>query len=97
VGAQTAGLAVVYQALHRTRDADVALKRLEAEHAGDMAMYIAEVCAFRGQKAQAFTWLERAYVQKDIWLWQIKGDPLLRNLEGDPRYKAFVRKMNLPE
>jgi hypothetical protein len=27
----------------------------------------------------------------------IKSDPFLRNLESGPRYKAFLRKMNLPE
>jgi hypothetical protein len=62
-----------------------------------MAMWIAETYAFRGQKDQAFSWLARAYAQKDIFLWTIKGDPLLKNLEGDPRYRAFLHKMNLPE
>jgi hypothetical protein len=33
----------------------------------------------------------------DPTLYTIKGDPLLKNLEGDSRYKAFLRKMNLPE
>jgi hypothetical protein len=28
---------------------------------------------------------------------EIKGDPLLKNLEPDPRYKTFLRKMKLPE
>jgi hypothetical protein len=30
-------------------------------------------------------------------LYLIKGDPFFKNLDGDPRYKAFLRKMNLPE
>ena len=42
-------------------------------------------------------WLERAYQFRDEDLYSIKGDPQFRNLEGDPRYKAFLRKMNLPE
>ncbi len=42
-------------------------------------------------------WLERAYAQKDPYLAQIKGEWLLKNLEADPRYKAFLKKMNLPE
>ena len=50
-----------------------------------------------GSEDEAFKWLDKAYAQKDIFLWQIKGDPLLKKLEGDPRYKAFLRKMNLPE
>jgi hypothetical protein len=60
-------------------------------------MQIAEVHAFRNEKSQAFTWLERAFAQKDVNLWSIKGDPLLKDLEGDPRYGAFLRKMNLPQ
>lgn len=96
-GGRDAGLANVYQALHRGRDADTAIVKLESEHSGDLAMWIAEVYAFRGQKDLALTWLDRAYAQKDIYLWLIKGDPLFKNLEGDPRYSAFLRKMNLPE
>jgi hypothetical protein len=42
-------------------------------------------------------WLDRAYIQKDVELYWIKGDPLLKNLENDPRYKVFLRKMKLTE
>jgi hypothetical protein len=42
-------------------------------------------------------WLERAYSQKDPFLWQIKSISLMKRLETDPRYKAFLLKMNLPE
>jgi len=26
----------------------------------------------------------------------MKGDPLLKTLESDPRYRVFMRKMRLP-
>jgi hypothetical protein len=42
-------------------------------------------------------WLERAYAQKDSGLYAVKGDAMLKNIEGDPRYKAVLKKMNLPE
>jgi hypothetical protein len=45
----------------------------------------------------AFAWLDRAFAQKDINLYYIKGDPLLKRLVPDARSKAFLRKMNLPE
>jgi serine/threonine-protein kinase len=96
-GGQVAGLAVVYYALHRTRDADSALARLEAQNADDQPLEIAEVYAFRGQKDRAFVWLDRAYTQKEVNLTMLMGDPLLKSLEPDPRYKAFLRKMNLPD
>ena len=52
--------------------------------------------AFRGQRDEAFAWLERAYAQRDGGLAQMKGDPLLKNLEADPRYTAFLKRMRLP-
>ena len=79
------------------RGGDAWDRQIRTEHSADMAMGIAEAYAFGGQRDQAFNWLETAHAQKDIFLWAIKGDPFLKNLEGDPRYKAFLRKMNLPE
>ena len=49
------------------------------------------------RKDKAFDWLERAYRQRDGGLSDIKTDPPLANLRDDPRYNAFLRKMNLPE
>lgn len=97
LGGRSAGLAIVYHALHRDAEGDAELRKLESQHSGDMAMWIAEAHAFRGEKDAALSWLDRAYAQKDIFLWLIKGDPLFKNLYGDPRYKTFLRKMNLPE
>jgi hypothetical protein len=45
---------------------------------------------------EALKWLERAYAEKDSVLCIVKGDPAFKKIEGDPRYKAFLRKMNLP-
>jgi adenylate cyclase len=95
LGGRSAGLVVAYHALGRNKEAEAELKRLESEHAQDMAFWIAEVHAFCGRKDAAFDWLERALEQRDVFLWLIKGDPLLRSLESDPRYKPFLRKMNL--
>jgi hypothetical protein len=41
--------------------------------------------------------IDRAYSQKDPELNLIKSDPFFKNLKGDPRYKAFLHRMNLPE
>ena len=91
------GLSLVYHALGRKTESDAALALLIKEYAANDAGNIAEVYAFRGQSDEAMHWLERAYVQKDPVMAGIKGDTLLKNLQGDPRYKAFLRKMNLPE
>jgi hypothetical protein len=92
-----AGLPLVYHALGRHRESDAALAALESKYAREAAYQIAEVHAFRGEADLAFQWLERAYDQRDGGLVDIKGEPLLRGLAGDPRYKAFLRKMKLPE
>jgi hypothetical protein len=42
-------------------------------------------------------WLERAYVQKDCSLYFLKVEMPQVSLATDPRFKAFLRKMNLPE
>jgi TolB-like protein/Tfp pilus assembly protein PilF len=91
-----AGLALVYHAMKRNAESDAALARATKAYAGHWAYGIAEVHACRGEIDQAFNWLDRAYRQKDVVLYRIKGDPLLRNLESDARYKAFLRKMQLP-
>ena len=70
---------------------------LKSKYAGDMAYQIAEVHAFRGEADLAFEWLERAYDQRDGGVSEIKGSRLMRRLVGDPRYKAFLRKLKLPE
>jgi hypothetical protein len=63
----------------------------------DWPSEIARVYAFSGERDAAFEWLDRAYDARDETPYVIKDDPLLKNIEADRRYKAFLRKMNLPE
>jgi TolB-like protein len=91
------GLPLVFHALGRHGEADKAQAALKSKYAREWAYQIAEVHAFRGEADLAFEWLERAYAQRDSGVMDIKGDPLMRGLVGDPRYKAFLRKMKLPE
>jgi tetratricopeptide (TPR) repeat protein len=93
---RTYGLALTYFALNRRADADVALQEMIRIGAQDAAFQIAEIYGYRGEVDQAFQWLERAYVQRDGGLVEIKGDPLFRNLHNDPRWPAFLKKMKLP-
>jgi hypothetical protein len=96
-GGRDTGLGVVYHAMEREAESDAALSRLAREHANETAFEIAQAHAYRGEVDQAFAWLDRAYDQKDVELFWIKGDPWLKHLELDPHYRAFLRKMNLPE
>ncbi len=95
-GFRLQGLALAYHALARKEESDRALAKLITKYRPTMAFQIAQVFAYRGQSDLALVWLERAYVQHDTGLTGIKGDSLLKNLEGDPRYAAFLKKMRLP-
>jgi serine/threonine-protein kinase len=90
------GLALTYHALGRKKEGDEILKEFLEKYQNDWSYLIAELHAFRNEKDAAFEWLEKAYNKKDSWLYWLKGDPLLKNLKGDPRHKAFLMKMNLP-
>jgi TolB-like protein/Flp pilus assembly protein TadD len=92
-----AGLAMAYHALGRKADSDAMLARMLKEHADPYAAGIASVYAFRGQFDEAMRWLDRAYTQKDSGLVYVKVDAPFKKMGADPRYKAFLRKMNLPE
>ena len=90
------GQAVAYYALGRKKESDTALSELIAQYQTSAAFQIADVYAFRREPDQAFEWLERAYVQHDGGVASTKWDPLLKNLRGDPRYIAFLKKLHLP-
>jgi len=40
--------------------------------------------------------LDRAYVQHDTGVAETKSSTLLKNLRGDPRYAAFLKRLRLP-
>jgi DNA-binding winged helix-turn-helix (wHTH) protein/TolB-like protein len=87
---------IAYHALSRKKESDTALSELITKYHASMAHQIAEVYAFRNQSDEAFEWLERAYTQRDSGLIFTKVDPLLKSLHNDPRYAAFLKKLNLP-
>jgi len=88
--------AIAYHALGREKEADAALQELIAKYSERGAYQIAQVYAFRNQPDEAFVWLDRAYVLRDGELSITKVDPLLKNVHADPRYTAFLKKLNLP-
>ena len=94
---QLEGSAMALFASGRKAESDVRLTEAIRQNGGSWPSEIARVYAFRGEKDKAFEWLDRAFNYRDEDLFMIKDDPLFRNLEADTRYKAFLRKMNLPE
>jgi TolB-like protein len=78
-------------------EADAALKTLITRFADSEAYSVAMSYAQRGHYDLAMQWLERAYKQKEEETFiEIVGEPLFNNLAIDPRYKVFLKKMNLP-
>jgi adenylate cyclase len=94
---QRSGAALAYFALGRRVEANAALLEMERLDATTHASNIAEALAYRGEIDQAFAWLDRSYQERDYGITQLNHDPLMKSLHGDPRWKAFLRKMNLPE
>jgi TolB-like protein/DNA-binding winged helix-turn-helix (wHTH) protein/Flp pilus assembly protein TadD len=95
------GLALVYQALGRTADADAALVRLTAMSVSADPFRLAEVYAHRGDAEAAFRWLELATRPTDpvgVLLpasrnfWEMQASPWLVPLHADPRWAAWVRE-----
>jgi Tfp pilus assembly protein PilF len=90
-------IAILEHAAGHRAESDTTLQGLIAKHQNDCACQVAEVHGARSEADLAFDWLERAYVQRDGGLTQMKTDPLLRSLHVDPRWDAFVRKMGLAD
>jgi eukaryotic-like serine/threonine-protein kinase len=89
------GLAMVYSALDRRTDSDIALNSLQEQFASSDAYGIAEVHAYRGEVDDALQWLDRAYRQHDAQLLDVKADPLLQNLHRDARFQALLTRLKL--
>ncbi len=84
-------------AQRRVPESDAALEELIAIASETGAYQIAEIYGYRNDKDRAFEWLERARRQRDAGLPGLRADTLLRNLHDDPRWDAFLRKMDLAD
>jgi tetratricopeptide (TPR) repeat protein len=91
-----AGQAMAQHDMRHAAESQLALETLLAHH-GDIAAYqIAQVYAWRGQPEEAFQWLDRALVQRDGGLPDVKYDPAFRSLRTDERFGALLDKLGLP-
>jgi TolB-like protein/Tfp pilus assembly protein PilF len=82
--------------LGRRSEADADFAVLTKNAASDPFL-IATVYARRGDADHAFDWLERAYQRHDDNLTELKNSLSFGALHADPRYKAMLHKMKLPE
>ena len=91
------GIAVSEHSLGHAAESERALQELIVHHAQDNAYQIATAYAWRGEQDKAMEWLDRAYRQRESGLGDVKVSPFLASARGDPRFKAILRKMKLPE
>lgn len=89
-------LAVAQYVAGDRQAADTALADLIAKAREGFAYQIAEVYAVRGEKDEAFEWLQIAFDDRDAGMLGLLVDPLLRSLRDDPRYKNLLLKVGLP-
>jgi tetratricopeptide (TPR) repeat protein len=90
------GAVIAQHELGREDASRDALERLVARHARTSAYQIAQAYAWLGDLDSSFAWLDRSQANRDPGLHYVKYDALLRNLRGDPRYGALLRRMRLP-
>jgi TolB-like protein/Tfp pilus assembly protein PilF len=90
------GTALAQHDLGHAAESQAALDELTTRYATPSPYQIAEVHAWRGDRDQAFAWLDKAVQGRDGGLLLFLWDPLLRNLRGDPRFAAIQRQLNLP-
>src|SRR5207244_4931138 len=92
-----AGLAHVLALSGRRREAETIVAELEARARERYVTPVALCIAHLGLRNvdQVFHWLERAYEDRRGWLTYIKVDPIFDAVRDEPRYAAFLKRMNL--
>ena len=87
------GLAVSHAKLGNDVEAAAAMAELQAEY-GDNGLYQqAQVLAQTGETRRALDMLERAFAVGDSGLVLARGDPMLKPLRGEARFKALLKRM----
>jgi TolB-like protein/Flp pilus assembly protein TadD len=99
VSSMLAALACAYTRAGRIDEADGILVELERNKAGDdifvSSREIALIRAWRGDRAGAMDWLERAFEERAAFLSFIAVDTIWDDLRQEPRFQALVENIGL--
>jgi TolB-like protein len=89
----------VYAAAGKKAEAQKVLEELKELSKRRYVSPYSLACVYAGlnDKDQAFEWLERAYEERSFFMPLLKFETVLDNLHPDPRFKALVKRMDLPE
>jgi len=90
-----ASLAHAYVGIGRRAEAEKILRDLQQKaKTSYVSPYVtATIHAALGEKDEAFSYLEKAYEEKDLELtWSLKADSRIDNLRSDPRFEALWKR-----
>ncbi|HSJ14450.1 MAG TPA: BTAD domain-containing putative transcriptional regulator [Longimicrobiales bacterium] len=90
--------AYAYAAAGRSTEARAQLRALEEQGRDGIvpASVVARAYGALGERDAAFTWLERAYRERDGWLSFLAVDPAFDPLRADPRFGQLLARLGLP-
>jgi TolB-like protein/DNA-binding winged helix-turn-helix (wHTH) protein/Flp pilus assembly protein TadD len=88
-------LAWAYARLGRKSDAWTVLAR--AMESPSDPQGIAQVYFALGDREEGFKWLTRAFDDRENFLSFVKFDPAFDDLHNDPRFRALVARLNMPD
>ncbi len=88
--------AVALHSMGRKAESQAVLDLMLRDRRDEGPFQIATVYAWRGDKDQAFAWLERAMAVRDGGVMDLRLDPLVQGLASDPRFTALLSRLRLP-
>jgi len=89
--------AIALWKLDRKEESEAALATFIKDDADVGAFQIAEVYSARGDKDQAFAWLEKGYEQHSFQMQWLGVEPRWDSLRSDPRFADLMRRVGLPQ
>lgn len=89
-------LAHAYAASGNRAEAERLLVQLGQQKQRYVSPYtVATIYTGLGQKDQAFKWLDKAFEERDIWLMNLRVDPLFKTLRSDRRFSDLLGRIGL--
>jgi tetratricopeptide (TPR) repeat protein len=92
------GIGLTYARMGRTEKARELARELEQLSAVRYVapLDIAKTYMGLGETDTAFKWLEKAFEERDVWLFHLAVDPELDPLRNDTRFSHLLRRIGLP-
>jgi len=84
-------------AMGNTKEADALFAEFLEQYGETDLANVADLYAFRGDYDSSFEWLNKAYEKKDPVLMEALTYPSFKPMYSDPRWRALIEKMGLPE